>query len=615
MTAGARRPGAPGVVAAVALAVGLLVALLAAPGPLGGPQPASAVGGERVVYLTSDDGGFTRFVTVQDDDGRTRRLAGAQALGRPRLSPDGTQVAWHGFAADDPNGSLGRYALWVAPADGSAPARQVLTQTWGTWDPAWSPDGRTLAFTRGVNGLLDARCCRVALVGMDGQGLRDVPGTDGGRQPSFDPDGRRLVFVTDGGVAEVGVDGSGRRGLWVGRAGSPSYDPGGDRVAFEQLTGPATGRALVVRLTDLAVSVPSVPPGRVEDPSWTADGERLLYVRTGEQGCRAGRRRGCGWPTRSATRARWTWAHPWAAACSGTWRPRTRARACPDDALADVDGVGVAVLGDEVHVVLRGPDSELLHRFSTDGGQTWSTRSLGGRLVSAPALVAVPDPDDPGRDRLHVYVRGSDDQLYSRTWVRESAWQRWAARGGQLSTAPAAASTGPGEVTVAYADTERRTFLLDGDGTTFGEPVRLGGTTTSAPSLTAWPDGRVEVSVRGRERHLYTRLRRADGEYAFWQYVGGTLASAPETVRTDDETVRFLVRGVDGQLYVRSRVGSTFQPYLGLGGEVVGAPGAASRGDSTAVAVVRTPGGLQLRVLEGGTWGPPRVVPEGTRLR
>ena len=615
MTAAARRRGAPAAVAAVALAVGLLVALLAAPGPLGGPAPASAVGGQRVVYLTSDDGGFTRSVTVQDDDGRTRRLAGAQALGRPRLSPDGTQVAWHGFAADDPNGSLGRYALWVAPADGTAPARQVLTQTWGTWDPAWSPDGRTLAFTRGVNGLLDARCCRVALVGVDGQGLRDVPGTDGGRHPSFSPDGRRLVFVTDGGVAEVGTDGSGRRGLWAGRAASPSYAPDGERVAFEQLTGPATGRALVVRLRDLAVSVPSVPPGRVEDPSWTADGERLLYVRTGEQGVQ-GR----------------TTARLWVADAVGGagavdlgspvgggvfWHLATAdpRQALPDDALADVDGVGVAVLGDEVHVVLRGPDSELLHRFSTDGGQTWSTRSLGGRLVSAPALVAVPDPGAPDRDRLHVYVRGADDQLYSRTWVRQTAWERWAARGGQLSTAPAAASTGPGEVTVAYADAERRTFLLDGDGTTFGEPVRLGGTTTSAPSLTAWPDGRVEVSVRGRERHLYTRLRRVDGEYDFWQYVGGTLASAPETVRTDDETVRFLVRGVDGQLYVRSRVGPAFQPYLGLGGQVVGAPGAASRADSTAVVVVRTPGGLQLRVLEGGTWGQPREVPEGTRLR
>src|SRR4029079_12597299 len=59
----------------------------------------------------------------------------------PRISPDGTQVA---FVRVTVNAKKEGYdtAIWMVPADGSAPARAF---TAGPHDsaPRWSPDGRT----------------------------------------------------------------------------------------------------------------------------------------------------------------------------------------------------------------------------------------------------------------------------------------------------------------------------------------------------------------------------------------------------------------------------------------------------------------------------------------
>jgi len=64
--------------------------------------------------------------------------------------------------------------------------------------PAWSPDGSLLAFS-GMTGpgprLGEARSRRIYLVGADGSGLRAIPGTRGGFDPVFSPDGESIAFA------------------------------------------------------------------------------------------------------------------------------------------------------------------------------------------------------------------------------------------------------------------------------------------------------------------------------------------------------------------------------------------------------------------------------------
>jgi dipeptidyl aminopeptidase/acylaminoacyl peptidase len=63
----------------------------------------------------------------------------------PHLSPDGELAAFT-IQTAAPGRDAYRHAIWLAPADGSAPPRQVTLGVRHDTHPRFSPDGRTLAF-------------------------------------------------------------------------------------------------------------------------------------------------------------------------------------------------------------------------------------------------------------------------------------------------------------------------------------------------------------------------------------------------------------------------------------------------------------------------------------
>lgn len=131
---------------------------------------------------------------------------------------------------------------------GQAPRR--LTADPSDRNPAFSPDGRWIVFSRGTAPTNRYRIPprrAIFLMRSDGSGLR--PLTDGASQdldPSFTADGRRVLFARSpaGGylgddIYSVDVDGGGLRRLVAGPAteGHPVASPNGRIVAFERRRG------------------------------------------------------------------------------------------------------------------------------------------------------------------------------------------------------------------------------------------------------------------------------------------------------------------------------------------------------------------------------------------
>jgi dipeptidyl aminopeptidase/acylaminoacyl peptidase len=72
-------------------------------------------------------------------------IAGLVDVSDPRLSPDGTQVAFV-VTTMDLTANTYRSRVWLAPVDGSVAARAVTAGDQRDARPRWSPDGRSLAF-------------------------------------------------------------------------------------------------------------------------------------------------------------------------------------------------------------------------------------------------------------------------------------------------------------------------------------------------------------------------------------------------------------------------------------------------------------------------------------
>src|SRR6185436_19171993 len=73
--------------------------------------------------------------SVPFDGGTPKRVADGDD---PAISPNGDVIA---FVRDR--------AIWVAPIDGSAPARRLFAANGASSDPRWSPNGSKLAFVSG----------------------------------------------------------------------------------------------------------------------------------------------------------------------------------------------------------------------------------------------------------------------------------------------------------------------------------------------------------------------------------------------------------------------------------------------------------------------------------
>jgi Tol biopolymer transport system component len=145
--------------------------------------------------------GELRFGVVTAS-GRLRVLRLGRCVGRPAWSPDGREVAFVG-------GCGGRSRIGVVALEsGGVRWLTRATSLWSDADPAWSPDGRRIAFARVWN-QGDAGTPSVLMtVRPNGTHLTALGQLGALSQfdeaPQWSPDGRYLLFDRDAAIEPIG---------------------------------------------------------------------------------------------------------------------------------------------------------------------------------------------------------------------------------------------------------------------------------------------------------------------------------------------------------------------------------------------------------------------------
>jgi Tol biopolymer transport system component len=145
--------------------------------------------------------------------------------------------------------------------------------------PAWSPNGRRLAFDASRNRNYDVLTMRAD--GRDRRRVTRDPAPD--YFASWSPDGTELVFTSDRGAGEdlyvVRADGTGERRLTTDPAPDwgAAWSPDGSQIAF---AGNARGNLEVEVVTPDGGDRVALTndPARDYDPAWSPDGRRIAFT-------------------------------------------------------------------------------------------------------------------------------------------------------------------------------------------------------------------------------------------------------------------------------------------------------------------------------------------------
>ena len=226
--------------------------------PIGGPGPVPDAAAAVGTKVATTPDGTLRLTSDAADDWE------------PAVSPDGRTVAF----VSNRDGAPAIYLLALDRRD-VPPVRLPTRGPAGA--PAWSPDGARLAFVCQRNGQAD-----ICLVGRDGTGERLVAGEPQDEvDPVWSPDGRRLAYtLANGRTWELRVvDSDGGRPRMVGPAGwssrTPAWSPGGDRLAVSRWRSAEHYDIWTVPLDGSAPAPMVQGDASTFDPAWSPDGRRL----------------------------------------------------------------------------------------------------------------------------------------------------------------------------------------------------------------------------------------------------------------------------------------------------------------------------------------------------
>jgi TolB protein len=224
----------------------------------------------RIAYVTRAGKNFTLRIADADGEGGQVALNSYEPIISPAWSPDGRELAYVSFESQ-------KAVVYVQ--DTATGKRRVVANFRGSNSaPAWSPDGQTLAVTLSRDG-----GSQLYLIGRNGDNVRRLTQSIGiDTEPAFSPDGQFVYFVSDRGggpqIYRTSVSGGGADRITFGGSYniSPAISPDGRTLAYIS----RQGGAFKLYVQDLAGGSPQALSDTSDDesPSFAPNGRLIIYA-------------------------------------------------------------------------------------------------------------------------------------------------------------------------------------------------------------------------------------------------------------------------------------------------------------------------------------------------
>lgn len=240
-------------------------------------DPAWSPDGMRVAFASTRDGNWELYIMEVSSGATTRMTFTPGFEGAPTWSPDGAWLAYEGY--NDDTQDLDIYIISTDPNRAAEDGATRLTYAAGPdIEPAWSPQGRQIAYTSWRTGgqdifiyNLDETDPRREELAINLTNSSDIDEN----YASWSPDGTQIAYsATVGGVDEVFIKSAQQpqqEATVLARGKMPAWSPSGASLVYTlDLYDGRQTQILTASSTPFSAATNAIAlPARASDPAWT----------------------------------------------------------------------------------------------------------------------------------------------------------------------------------------------------------------------------------------------------------------------------------------------------------------------------------------------------------